>query len=250
MINADKISCGYGGGNVLTDISLTVSPGDSIALAGENGCGKTTLLRALCGMVTPTAGGVFLDGKNVAEIPPKELAKSVAMLSQTGAGGDYFEYTVRDAVMMGRYARQKGGTSKEDIDAVARCIAEVGLAGLEEKNITELSGGQLQRVLLARAFAQEPQVLLLDEPANHLDIRSRVELAELIRRFTRRGGAVVGVYHDLGYAAMVSQKMLLMKDGRALFWGETAEALRSEMLSEAFETDVRGYMRRAAEPWL
>ena len=181
--------------NVLKGVSAELDAGKMYAILGPSGCGKTTLLRAVCGLISTTAGEVFIDGTAAADIPPKERAKMIAMLSQTGAGGDYFGYTVMNAVLMGRYSRQKGSvfseTSHEDIAAAERCIAEVGLSGCENRSITELSGGQLQRVFLARAFAQEPEILLLDEPANHLDIKSQNELAEILKRFTDSGKAAV-----------------------------------------------------------
>ena len=107
-LRIEKLSCGYGGADIVKNVSLTVKSGETVAIAGPNGCGKTTLLRAVCGLIPTTAGEVFIDGLAAADIPPKERAKKIAMLSQTGAGGDYFGYTVMNTVLMGRYSRQKG----------------------------------------------------------------------------------------------------------------------------------------------
>lgn len=252
-LKIDGLSCGYGGEDIVKNASLTLTGGEIAAIAGPNGCGKTTLLRAACGLIPITAGGAFIDGKSVAETSPKERARKIAMLSQTGAGGDYFDYTVLKAALMGRYSRQKGTvfseTSREDIAAAERCIAEVGLGGCEDRFITELSGGQLQRVFLARAFAQEPEILVLDEPANHLDIKSRSELAELLKRFAESGKAVLGVFHDISFAAAVSDKILLLKDGEAAACGKTADIIGSEKLSEVFGTDIRAYMKSMLKIW-
>ncbi|MGN0675698.1 MAG: ABC transporter ATP-binding protein [Oscillospiraceae bacterium] len=252
-LNIEKLFCGYGGEIVVKDISFTLSEGEILSLAGPNGCGKTTLLRAVCGFIPIVSGGVFLDGTAVTDIPVKERAKRIAMLSQTGAGGDYFDYTVLDTVLMGRYARQKGGlfaeASAEDIAAAKKYIYETGLEGLENKLITELSGGQVQRVFLARAFAQEPDIILLDEPANHLDFKRQTELITLLRRWVKNDKSVIGVFHDINLAAAVSDRMLLMKDGESVLCEATGNVLKSEKLNQVFETDVKGYMKKIADMW-
>lgn len=252
-LRIEKLSCGYGGADIVKNISLIVKGGETVAIAGPNGCGKTTLLRAVCGLIPSTSGKIFIDGMAAADIPPKERAKRIAMLSQTGAGGDYFGYTVMNTVLMGRYSRQKSSvfseTSREDITAAERCIAEVGLSGCETRPITELSGGQLQRVFLARAFAQEPEILLLDEPANHLDIKSQNELAEILKRFTDSGRTAVGVFHDISFAAAVSDRILLMNRGEAVLCGKTEDIVRSKELSEVFDTDVSAYMKKVLKIW-
>lgn len=253
LLEIKELSCGYGKGDVVKNVSFEVNGGETAAIAGSNGCGKTTLLRAVCGFIPISSGSVFVGGKSVNGLPQKERAKKIAMLSQTGAGGDYFDYTVLDTVLMGRYARQKGKlfseTTAEDISAAKKYIAEVGLEGCEKRLITELSGGQLQRALLARAFAQEPDVLLLDEPANHLDIKSQRELAELLTRFAKSGKAVVGVFHDISFAAAVSDKMMLMRSGEKVMYEAVPEVLRSEKLAKVFNTDVSGYMKKMYEIW-
>lgn len=253
ILTVKSMTCGYGGEDVIRDVSFALERGEILSLAGENGCGKTTLLRAVCGLIPVKSGGAYIDGRLVSEIPLKERACRIALLSQTGAGGDYSDYTVMDTVLMGRYARQRGGvfseTSAEDIAAAEKYIAETSLQGLEDRPITELSGGQLQRVFLARAFAQEPDIIFLDEPANHLDLKMQTALAEHLRKWAAAGKSAVGVFHDLGFAAAVSDRMLLIKDGKALLCGETGEVLRSEKLNEAFDTDVRAYMKKTADIW-
>ncbi|MDE5741507.1 MAG: ABC transporter ATP-binding protein, partial [Oscillospiraceae bacterium] len=159
---------------------------------------------------------------------------------------------VMETVLMGRYARQKGffsEASPEDAAAAEKYIAETGLQGFENRLITELSGGQLQRVFLARAFAQEPDVIFLDEPANHLDLKMQTALAEHLKKWVSDGKSAVGVFHDLGFAAAVSDRIMLIKDGKAVLCGETREVLRSEELNEVFGTDVRTYMRKIADIW-
>lgn len=254
VLKIERLFCGYGGKAVVRDVSLEAERGETIAIAGPNGCGKTTLLRALCGYIPVASGEIFVDGVPLTDISQRERATRIAMLSQTGAGGDYFDYTVRDTVLMGRYARHRGGffsdKPRDDASIAEKYIGEVGLKGYENRLITELSGGQLQRALLARAFAQEPDVLLLDEPANHLDFKSQTELAELLKRFTDSGKTVVGVFHDINFAASVSDRIMLMQDGEKIMCDTVPEVLRSEKLTEVFGADVREYMKKIAALWI
>ncbi len=253
LIEIKGLSCGYGGGDVVKNVSFEAERGEITALAGPNGCGKTTLLRALCGAVTPSAGDIVIEGSSALKMSARERAKRIALLSQTGAGGDYFDYTVFDTVLMGRYARLKGKlfpeTSEEDVMTVKKYISETVLEDCEKRLITELSGGQLQRALLARAFAQEPDILLLDEPANHLDIQSQRELAGLLKRFADSGKTVIGVFHDISFAAFVSDRIMLMRGGERIMYEAVPDVLRSEELAEVFGTDVREYMKSIYKIW-
>lgn len=253
VLELKKIFCGYGRDDIIKGISLTVSPGEIISLAGPNGCGKTTLLKAACGLIHIKSGGAYINGQPISAIPVKERARLIAMLSQMGAGGEYSDYTVKETIMMGRYARHNGSlfseASSEDSEIAERCIEETGLVGLENRLITELSGGQLQRVFLARAFAQEPEIIFLDEPANHLDLKHQTELYELLRRWAESGKSVIGVFHDLSLAAAVSDKMMLIQDGKSVMCGSPQEVIHSEKLNEVFETDVKAYMKKISALW-
>lgn len=253
LLELENIFCGYGKETVIKGISLTVNEGEILSLAGANGCGKTTLLRAACGLLPIRSGSVRIDGRNIAEIPVKERACLTALLSQTGAGGDYSEYTVLETVLMGRYARQSGGifsgVTEDDRKIAEKCISGIGLGGLEERLITELSGGQLQRVFLARAFAQEPKIIFLDEPANHLDIKHQAELFDILQDWKKQGRAAVGVFHDIGFAAAVSDRMVLMDKGKAVLSGTPADVLASDRLNDVFETDVKAYMKKLSSVW-
>ena len=253
VLELRNIFCGYGRGDVVKGVSLTVAPGEIVSLAGPNGCGKTTLVKAACGLVPIRSGGAYIDGRHISAIPIKERACLVAMLAQTGAGGDYSDFTVKETIMMGRYARHNGSlfteASKEDSEIAERCIEETGLGGLENRLITELSGGQLQRVFLARAFAQEPEIIFLDEPANHLDLKHQMELYELLRRWAGSGRSVVVVFHNLNIAAAVSDRILLMHDGSPVICGSPQEVVSSGKLNEVYETDIVSYMKKISGLW-
>ena len=252
VLKIENIFCGYGREDVVKDVSLTVSTGEILSVIGPNGCGKTTLLRAAAGLLPIRSGGVYLDGKSVTEMSHKERARRIALLSQTGTGGDYFDYTVAETVAMGRYAHRDGifsEASKEDDEAVRRCTEDAGLTGLETESITRLSGGQLQRVFLARAFAQEPDILFLDEPANHLDLKYVSGLISLLKKWAAAGRSVIGVFHDPGLAAAVSDRIMLMDKGQTVLCGSPKEVLTSEKMNEVFETDVEAYMKKVTEIW-
>ena len=250
ILTLRDVYAGYGGRDIVRGVSLTVDSGERFCILGPNGCGKTTLLRAIAGLL-PARGEVLLDGKPIARMKRREIASHVALLSQLSQV--YFSYSVFDTVMLGRYLHLRGALrtpSREDRDCVRRCLETVGLWEAREAMSDTLSGGQLQRVFLARTLAQEPSLILLDEPTNHLDLKYQAELMESLRDWASRGGrAVVGVLHDLNLALGFADRMLLMSQGEAVACGSAREALRPERLQEVFGIDVAAYMKRALARW-
>ncbi|MGN0602602.1 MAG: ABC transporter ATP-binding protein [Oscillospiraceae bacterium] len=250
MLEVKNLSCGYGSDIIVKDVSFTVNDGEILAVTGPNGCGKTTLLRALCGIIPYAGGSAVIDGKEIRSLSREELSMSAALLPQTGAGGEYSDFTVRETVALGRYAKSKGfGGSKEDEAAAEKYMEMTDTLSIADKVITELSGGQLQRVLLARSFAQEPKIIFLDEPANHLDLKRQIELIGMLKEWAKSGKSVVGVFHDLNLAAELSDRIMVMSDGRTELLDTAETVCRSEKLNDIYGFDIREYMRKTLRKW-
>ena len=251
MLRAEHLSCGYGGPPVIRDVSFRVGEGERLCVLGPNGCGKTTLLRAMAGLL-PYEGTVEAAGTDLRRLSVRQRAKKLALMSQISPAS--FDYTVYEAVMLGRYAHQRGGLlageGEADRRAVEESLRRTGTWDLRDRLVTRLSGGQLQRVFLARTFAQEPQVILLDEPTNHLDLRCQVELIDSLRAWAAVGNrCVVGVFHDISLALTFADAVLLLDRGSVLAY-ERTERLDLALLDSLYGMDVRGHMRAALRPWM
>lgn len=250
MLEVAHLSCGYGGAPVIKDVSFRVEEGKRLCILGPNGCGKTTLLRGLVGIL-PMEGSVKVQGADLKGMSAREKGKKIALMSQLSAL--YFSYTVYETVMLGRYVHQKKGIffgeTEEDRRIVEECLRRTGILELKDRLITELSGGQLQRVFLARAFAQEPQVILLDEPTNHLDLKYQLELIENLKEWAgREGHCVVGVLHDINLALSFADVVLLMEEGTVKVC-ETVENFDLSLLSRTYQIDVHKFMQDSFKRW-
>jgi len=251
MISVNNLTCGYYDDvNVLTDISFTVPSNKKMLIVGPNGCGKTTLLRAMAGLI-PYQGNVLIDGEDVSAFSKKELSKKVALLSQLS--NIYFSYSVYETVMQGRYVHLKStffkGETQIDKEVVALCLETTGLLEMKDKNIKELSGGQLQRVFLARVLAQEPEIILLDEPTNHLDLRYQLELMNYLDKWVQESGhIVIGVVHDMNLALSFADEIMMLKDGK-IFACDHRDTLDLDLIDKTFDTNVTAYMRESLKKW-
>jgi len=249
MLKLSDVCVSYGYGDVVKNISFETC--DNLSIIGPNGCGKTTLLKAVANILK-YRGEIEIDGKAVNKMKHKELSSKVAMMSQTS--GIYFSYSVYDTVMMGRYIHMKNGLltlpSKDDENIVLNCLDRLNLLDEKDREITELSGGQLQRVFLARTIAQEPKIILLDEPTNHLDLKYQIELIEYLREWSKQDGhMVVGVLHDINLAIRLSENLMIMKEGEIAAFGRTGEIIGRELLREVYGIDVAGYMQNTFRLW-
>jgi iron complex transport system ATP-binding protein len=239
----DGVAAGYrttrGERRVLDGADLELRAGELVALLGANGSGKTTLVRVLAGTLVPTAGTVELFGRPLADWARGDLARSVTVLPQTLElpGG----FRVAEIVAMGRipHARSWFATSSDDAAAVSRALADADLLELADRPVGELSGGERQRVLVAMALAQEPRLLLLDEPTLHLDVAHQLALVELLDRLRRaRGVAVLAVLHDMNLAAAFADRVVLVHRGRILPAGRDGSRIDPGLARAAFGVPV------------
>jgi iron complex transport system ATP-binding protein len=239
MLTINQLGVMYGKKSALQDISLRVAPGMIMALVGPNGAGKTSLIRAVSGTVRPVAGTVTINGSDISQMSPAQRARLMAVVPQARQLGG--AYTVRQAVMMGRtaYMGWLGRESKEDEESVARALDNTRLSDLAQRHIANLSGGEQQRVLLARALAQQTKVLLLDEPTNHLDLRHQTDLLRLIRNLVKEKElAVLFAMHDLNLVSAIADQVALLVDGRIELVGAPREVLTAQTISAAYGVQV------------
>ena len=237
MIEITDIDLNYGARKVLEHISFQSGKGEFLGIIGPNGSGKTTLLKAISRVVEPSQGVILLDNRTLADYSPLALSRVIAVVPQAAESG--FDFTVRDVVMMGRYPHiGRFGSEKEpDRDTCRRVMEMTGITRLADRSIRTISGGELQRVIIARALAQEPQLLLLDEPTAHLDLGQQVGILQSMKDLSREI-AVIGVFHDLNYAAHFCDRLILLHDHRILAIGDPADVLRADAIREAFGIEV------------
>ena len=228
MIELRHIRVDYGERKILHDINATVGEGRITAIMGPNGCGKTTLLRCIGGLLTPTEGEVLIDGRPVQNYTAKVLAQQVAFVRQHPQTD--FEFSAFETVLMGRnpYQRHLQNESQEDWDIVEHCMKQTGVWELRFAKPTEMSGGELQRVMIARALAQQTPVLLMDEPVANLDIAHQIEVMKLLRAQQTPAGhslTTIIVIHDLNLALRFCDDVMLFHEGGLLFHGPISEGL-------------------------
>lgn len=225
---------------VLDGVDLDVAPGETLALLGPNGAGKSTLLRIMAGTLPPGEGDVLLDGTALASLRGAKRARRLAFVPQETRL--VFDFTVLEIALMGRFPRLGllGIEGKSDIAAARRALDLTGVAGLAGRPISHLSSGERQRVLLARALAQEPETILLDEPTAFLDLGHQVRIHRLLAALNReRGLTIVFVSHDLNLAARYASRVALLSEGRIIAQGPPATVLTPETLRGAYGVDAR-----------
>ena len=249
MLEINKLYSGYNGIDIIKDINVNINKGENLCIIGPNGCGKSTLLKTIANIID-YRGNIKIDNIEVSSLKRKELAKKIGLMSQISQ--IYFPYSVYDAVSIGRYAYNDNlfGISKKDKDIILDCIDKVGLIDYKDKMINELSGGQLQRVFLARVFAQDPDIILLDEPTNHLDLKHQIELLENLNKWTKENNKIViAVLHDLNLVQYIADNVLLLSDGMLIKYGKVDEVLNNDVLKQVYGLDIKEFMINILKKW-
>jgi iron complex transport system ATP-binding protein len=250
MIEVKDLYAGYGGGDILKGVSLTARQGESLCILGPNGCGKSPLLKTIARIIE-YRGIITMESSDISLLQRKDLAKKIALMGQSTQ--ILFPYTVYETVSMGRYAYARGflkGLSGEDREIIEATLKKLDIWNLKNRMIDELSGGQLQRVFLAKTLAQTPDVILLDEPTNHLDLKNQIELMSYLKQWVRENNkTLIGVLHDLNMVLHFGDTAALIHDGTVAAWGEAGHVLNSEILKDIYGIDIKAFMVKSMEKW-
>ncbi|MEH1017243.1 ABC transporter ATP-binding protein [Micromonospora sp. CPCC 206060] len=233
-LRADRVTLRYDQRIVSEGLSFAVPDGSFTVIIGPNACGKSTLLRALSGLLPPAAGQVLLDGTDLRAYPAKERARRLALLPQTMTAPEGI--TVHELVGRGRYAHQRvmRRYSHADEEAIEAALARTTMIDLADRRVDELSGGQRQRAWIAMVLAQETSLVLLDEPTTFLDVAHQIDVLNVLHRLVVQGRTVVAVLHDLNQAARYATHIVAMKDGRIVAEGAPAATITSDLVADVF----------------
>lgn len=224
---------------IVKGIDLAVTDNKFIGLIGPNGSGKSTLLKAIYGVIKPSFGEVFISDKNIQNYNKKSLAKTLGVVSQFN--NINFDFKVIDIVLMGRspYKGLLDQDNKTDYDIALKALSQVGMIDFAQKSFSLLSGGEKQRVILARAITQNPKILILDEPTNHLDIKYQLEVMSIVKNLNI---CVLAALHDLTLASQFCDELYVLKDGNIVYKGAPNEVITEEMIKKVYDVDSNVYI--------
>ena len=240
MIEIRSLYCGYGAGDVLRDINLQFEEQELVGILGPNGSGKSTLLLAIVGIVPARTGKILIEGKAIEKTGPRWRAGRMASVPQKSEMS--FPFRCLSIVLMGRYPylSRWGGYSSQDMEAVHNAMQQTDTVHLAQRMITEISGGEAQRIIIARALAQSPSLLLLDEATSNLDVARKIHVFNLLKqKNVNERTTVLCAMHDLNLAALYCQRLIFIKDGKIVLDGLTEETFNEENLSHIYETEIR-----------
>lgn len=235
-IESSDVRVSFGSTEILKGITAAVPEKKFIGIIGPNGSGKSTFLKCVYRVLRPGSGAILLDGKSLDQYPYKESAKRISVVAQHNYYN--FEFSVQEVVLMGRAPHKKAleHDGAKDYQIVRKALETVGMAEFANRSFSTLSGGEQQRVILARALAQDTPCLILDEPTNHLDIKYQLQLMEIVRRSQK---TIVAAVHDLNIAAMYCDLIYALKDGRVVGCGQPDKLLTPEFIREVYEVDAK-----------
>lgn len=239
LLNVQNLSAGYEDGNVIEDISFSLLPGEFVSILGRNGSGKSTLIKALQGLLKRAAGTVEVESISVFSMTPQKLSKKIACVPQMSSLS--FQFSVEEIIRMGRYVHQRrlAGPSRADLDTVQEVMELTGIVHLRNNKIAHLSGGEQQRVFIARALAQNTPLLFLDEPSAHLDISYQIEIYRTLKSLQlEKGKTILSTEHNINLAIPYSQRLILLKEGRICAQGPPEELITKDRMKEVFGADV------------
>ncbi|MBW1966076.1 MAG: ABC transporter ATP-binding protein [Deltaproteobacteria bacterium] len=245
VMETQGLAVGYGTRTVVADINQEMLKGQFVCLLGPNGSGKTTILRSLSRLLSPLKGAIYLDGRMLCDLAPHELARSLAVvLTERLSPG---LVTAFEFVAMGRYPYTDflGRLSEQDVEKIQESLRLVNATDIADRYFNELSDGERQKVLVARALAQEPEVIILDEPTVHLDLKHRIEIMSILRDFCRKKEITVIVsLHDVDLALKISEIVVLVKDGAIMAWGPPDEVLKEGTVARLYDLDCARFDRK------
>ncbi len=239
VLEIHDISAGYGNGNVIEHISFTLKKGNFLSILGRNGSGKSTMIKAIQGLLPDFTGKVLIEGKDMRSLKPRELAREIAYVPQIFQVS--FDFTVAEIILMGRYVHQGkfSGMTATDKNIMEEIMNLTETTLLKDKKIAHLSGGERQRVFIARALAQDTPILFLDEPSAHLDINYQVEIYRILKRLQEeKNKTILSAEHNINLAIPYSQKLLFLKNGRIHSMGPPKDLITKRNIHEVFQTDV------------
>lgn len=239
MLQVKNLSCGYGAKEVIKSMSFSVRKGDFLGIIGPNGAGKTTLFRAITGVLSLREGNVLYKGRDISGIPPRERAREIAVMPQILEVP--FAFSVEEFVLMGRFPHVgRFGTLKQnDYRVLEKSLELTDTASLRKQRLLELSGGERQRAILAQGFAQEPRLLLLDEPTAHLDIAHKIRILDIVKNLNKEFGlTVIVILHDLNLASEYCKRLLLLDEGAIYKNGSPEEILTYKNIEKVYKTIV------------
>jgi iron complex transport system ATP-binding protein len=236
-IHIEGMGACYGDLRIWENVNLDISEPGLVGILGPNGVGKSTLMYTINKILIPTEGKVMIDGRDVSEMDFKDIAKVVAYVPQ--ASNETFAMSVLDTVMMGRYPVSGFTTSEDDIRIATRCLKVMGITDLAMRDFNALSAGQHQKVMIARGLAQEPQILMLDEPTSNLDIYHQIYVMKLLRDIARANGIIVLVIcHDLNVASRFCDRLILLNKGKVAADGPASEVITPQNISDVYSVDA------------